>query len=162
MRQELPTPPRAVQLSLAPAPRRIRLQQSSLAGFRHHDAPSLWAALARRERLSLSREADNPHDPNAVALLWRGRKLGYLPRGENLVAARLLDRDRRLSARIARLDPGADYNRRIGIEVLLEDAPPRPYQSGPRRPASSAGAGTPVPPAATGGTDSASQARNSS
>jgi hypothetical protein len=99
--------------------RGIRLQRSHLAGFRHHDAPRLWPALARRTRLTLEHEADNPHDPNAVALRWRGRKLGYLPRGENLVAARLLDRQRNLSARIERLDPRADVNARIAIEVLM-------------------------------------------
>jgi hypothetical protein len=99
--------------------RQIPLQHTMLAGFRHHDAPSLWPALGPREPLDLRREADNPHDPQAVALLWRGRKLGYLPRRENLVAARLLDRSRNLSARIARVDPKADYNRRIAVEVLL-------------------------------------------
>jgi hypothetical protein len=75
--------------------------------------------LARRTRLTLERERDNPHDPDAVALHWRGRKLGYLPRGENLVAARLLDRQRPLSARIERLDPTAQRNARIRIEVLM-------------------------------------------
>jgi hypothetical protein len=159
MRREHPTLPGAVQLTLAPPPRQIRLQQTSLAGFRHHEAPDLWDALSRRARLCLAREADNPHDPNAVALLWRGRKLGYLPRGENLVAARLLDRSRSLSARIARLDPGADYNRRIGIEVLLEDCPPRPQRGSPR-PSCATAAGPSAP--GTGGTDSSSQARNSS
>lgn len=99
--------------------RQISLQHTALAGFRHHEAPLLWPALARRATLTLRREADNPHDPNAVALLWHGRKLGYLPRGENLVAARLLDRRRNLSARIEQLDPQAEGNRRIRIEVLM-------------------------------------------
>ena len=112
------------QLALEPAghPRQARpiaLQHTQLAGFRHHEAPQLWPALARRTQLTLERERDNPHDPNAVALRWRGRKLGYLPRGENLVAARLLDRQRPLSARIERLDPTAEHNARIGIEVLM-------------------------------------------
>ena len=112
------------QLDLTPGQgaeqaRTIRLQRSTLAGFRHHDAPALWPALTRRTQLVLQREEDNPHDSNAVALLWRGRKLGYLPRGENLVTARLLDRQRNLSARIERLDPHAEGNRRIRIEVLM-------------------------------------------
>ena len=112
------------QLDLAPGPgagqaRTVRLQRSALAGFRHHDAPVLWPALTRRTQLTLRREEENPHDSNAVALLWRGRKLGYLPRGENLVAARLLERQRNLSARIERLDPHAEGNRRIRIEVLM-------------------------------------------
>ncbi len=102
-----------------PLGRQITLQHTALAGYRHHEAPALWPALTRRARLTLHREADNRHDANAVALLWRGRKLGYLPRGENLVAARLLDRQRNLSARIEHLDPGAERNRRIHIRVLL-------------------------------------------
>lgn len=115
-------PPKQPELALEPAgrPRRpIALQHTHLAGFRHHEAPQLWPALARRAPLTLERERDNPHDPDAVALRWRGRKLGYLPRGQNLVAARLLDRQRPLSARIERLDPSAERNARIGLEVLM-------------------------------------------
>lgn len=108
-----------VQRAGPPVARVVRLQRSTLAGFRHHEAPQLWPALARRAPLTLDREADNPYDANAVALRWRGRKLGYLPRGENLVAARLLDRQRQLCARIERLDPNAERNARIGIEVIL-------------------------------------------
>lgn len=99
--------------------RRISIQHTTLAGFRHHDAPLLWPALRPRSLLTLEREAGNPHDANAVALRWRGRKLGYLPRAENLVAARLLDRQRRLSARILGLVPEAERNARIRIEVVM-------------------------------------------
>jgi len=101
------------------AERRIQLQRTTVSGFRHHEAPRLWAALRPHATLTLEREADNPHDPNAVALRWRGRKLGYLPRGENLVVARLLDRKRRLSARVERLAAGAPRNARIRVEVLM-------------------------------------------
>jgi hypothetical protein len=99
--------------------RHILLQRTALAGFRHHAAPTLWPALRRQALLTLAREPDNPHDPNAVALLWRGQKLGYLPRGENLVAARLLDRQRRLSARIDGLLERAEHNRRIRLAILM-------------------------------------------
>lgn len=99
--------------------RTVLLQRTRLSGFRHHAAARLWPMLARHALLTLAREPDNPHDPHAVALYWRGEKLGYLPRGENLVAARLLDRRRQLSARIERLRPDAERNRRIGIEVLM-------------------------------------------
>jgi hypothetical protein len=99
--------------------RRITIQHTTLSGFRHHEAPLLWAALRPRSLLTLEHEADNPHDPHAVILRWRGRKLGYLPRGENLVVATLLDRQRCLSARIERLSPNAACNARIGVEVLM-------------------------------------------
>jgi hypothetical protein len=99
--------------------RRILLQRSAITGFRHHQAGDLWAALRTDALLTLKREVDNPWDPDAVALHWRDRKLGYLPRGENLVVARLLDRERNLSARITALHPGAGPNERIRVEVLL-------------------------------------------
>lgn len=99
--------------------RRVLIQHSRLAGFRHHAAAELWPALRGRPPLSLAREPDNPHDPDAVALYWRGYKLGYLPRGENFVVARLLDEQRRLSARVERLSPRAEHNHRVALAVLL-------------------------------------------
>ncbi|MGB5733088.1 MAG: HIRAN domain-containing protein [Thiohalocapsa sp.] len=99
--------------------RHITIQRTTLSGFRHHDAPRLWLALQPGALLTLQRERDNPHDEDAVALHWRGHKLGYLPQRENLVAARLLDKARSLSARIIRLAPDAERNARIGIKVLM-------------------------------------------
>ena len=99
--------------------RQILLQRSHLAGFRHHEAPALWPALRRGAPLNLVREAENPSDADAVAVYWRGRKLGYLPHGENLMAACLLDRRRGLIARIQGLAPRAEHNHRLCIEVLL-------------------------------------------
>jgi len=95
------------------------IQHSRLAGFRHHGAPALWPALRTGAALTLAAEQCNPHDPDAVAVYWHGRKLGYLPRGENLVASRLLARRRRLSARIRRLRPGAEHDRRLELDVLM-------------------------------------------
>lgn len=94
------------------------IQHSRLAGFRHHAAPKVWPALSRGCRLSLRPESDNPYDPEAVAVYWRGAKLGYLPRGENLVASRLLAR-RNLSARVRRIVPDAELNHRLELDVLM-------------------------------------------
>jgi hypothetical protein len=52
------------------------------------------------EALELAREPANPHDPLAVRVAWRGRKLGYVPRAENAPIARLLDAGQPLEARI--------------------------------------------------------------
>jgi hypothetical protein len=97
----------------------VVIQLSTLAGFRHHQAPMLWPALRLGAPLNLVREADNAADPDAVAVYWRGRKLGYLPRGENLMAAALLNRRRALSARIRRLAPRAQRNQRLSLEVRM-------------------------------------------
>jgi hypothetical protein len=99
--------------------RHLVIQRSRLAGFRHHEAPTLLPALRAGSPLTLCAERDNPHDGDAVAIHWQGHMLGYLPRGENLVVARLLARQRRLSARVRRLIPDADHNERLQIEILM-------------------------------------------
>jgi hypothetical protein len=113
----------STNLSLAPDEatlgRRTVIQRSALAGFRHHAALRVWPALRDNDLLSLVREADNPHDADAVAIYWKSRKLGYLPRGENFLVARLLDRERTLSARVRRLLPNAAHNQRVRMDVLL-------------------------------------------
>jgi len=110
---------RPLALSTGSSRRHLVIQRSPITGFRHHEAPSIWAALQPRVPVTLVREPSNRHDPDAVALYWKGRKLGYLPRRENFVVARLLQGERRLSARIRHLRPKATRNLRIQVEVLL-------------------------------------------
>jgi hypothetical protein len=99
---------------------RLLVQSSPLAGFRYHAAAQVWEQLRVGDRLELYREPDNPHDANAIAVAWRGRKLGYLPRRDNAALAWGLDRGERLQARISRLAPHPNPARRIEIEVFVE------------------------------------------
>ena len=96
------------------------MQSSPLAGFRYHAAAQVWEELRVGDPLELVRERDNPHDPNAVSVAWRGRKLGYVPRHENAALAWGLDRGASLAARISRLAPGAPPSRRLEFEVVAE------------------------------------------
>jgi len=99
---------------------RLLVQSSPLAGFRYHEAAQVWQELRVGDALELRREPDNAHDANAVSVSWRGRKLGYLPRRDNAVAAWGLDRGQRLGARISRLAPHPNPARRVEIEVYAE------------------------------------------
>src|SRR3990172_7530846 len=53
---------------------RLLVQSAPLAGFRYHAAGEVWSELRVGDALELLRETDNPHDANAVAVAWRGRK----------------------------------------------------------------------------------------
>lgn len=56
------------------------------------DMISTGRGLAKvKDRLTLKREPDNAHDPNAVAVYWLDRMLGYLPRQDAKVVARVMD-----------------------------------------------------------------------
>lgn len=99
---------------------RIVVQSAPLAGFRYYAAAELWQELRVGDRLELVRETENAHDANAVAVAWRGRKLGYVPRRDNALLAWGLDRGEPLQARISRLAPHPNPARRIRFEVFLE------------------------------------------
>jgi len=99
---------------------RLLVQSSPLAGFRHHAAAEVWAELRVGDALELAREPQNAFDRNAIAVTWRGRKLGYVPRRENVALAWGLDRGERLRARISRLAPHPNPARRIEFEVYIE------------------------------------------
>jgi len=99
---------------------RILVQNSPLAGFRYHAAAELWRELRVGDRLELEREPANPHDANAVSVVWRGRKLGYVPRRENAGLAWGLDRGTPLRARISALAEHPNPARRVRFEVYVE------------------------------------------
>ena len=98
----------------------LLVQSSPLAGYRYGEAAALWPLLQPGDALELVREADNPHDPNAVRVDWRGRKLGYVPRRDNAALAWGLDRGTPLQARVSRLVEHANPARRIEFEVYIE------------------------------------------
>ena len=99
---------------------RLLVQNSPLAGFRYHAAAELWRELRVGDRLELEREPDNPHDANAVVVLWRGHKLGYVPRRENAALAWGLERGAPLRARISALAEHPNPARRVRFEVYVE------------------------------------------
>jgi hypothetical protein len=79
----------------------------------------VWAALRVGDRLELVAEPDNPHDARAIAVLWRGRKLGYLPRAENRTAGLALAQGSRIEARIAHLRQHPNPRQRVGIDIYV-------------------------------------------
>ena len=98
---------------------RILVQSSPLAGFRYYAGETLWHEMREGDRLALVREADNPHDANAVRVEWRGQKLGYLPRAENRSVAAAMDGGEAVDARIARLRQHRNPWQRVLIEVFV-------------------------------------------
>ena len=98
---------------------RILVQSSPLAGFRYYAGEALWHEMREGDRLALVREADNPHDANAVRIEWRGQKLGYLPRAENRAVAAAIDGGEPVAARIAKLRQHRNPWQRVLIEVFV-------------------------------------------
>jgi hypothetical protein len=103
------------------APEALMLVQNSpLAGFRYYQGTALWDDMKVGDRLQLVREADNPHDVNAIRIEWNGQPLGYLPRRENAAVARHMDRGARVEARITQLKQSRNPWQRIAFDVLVK------------------------------------------
>src|SRR4026208_151566 len=77
----------------------LLVERSPLAGFRSPELAAVMPVLQHGDALDLVREGENPHDPNAVRVEWRGRKLGYVPRSENGALAWARDRGEELRRR---------------------------------------------------------------
>lgn len=97
------------------------LQVSPVAGFQHYAGPALFPLMRMGDALALAREADNPYDPRAVRVLWRGVQIGYAPRLDNADLARFMDRGLRLEGRILHLQASRDPWKRILMEVVILD-----------------------------------------
>jgi 2-polyprenyl-6-methoxyphenol hydroxylase-like FAD-dependent oxidoreductase len=76
---------------------RMLIQSAAVAGFRHHQAPTLFDQLRPGDMLILKREPDNPYDRHAIQVLWQGQLLGYVPRRNNQALAWAMDQNPQLS-----------------------------------------------------------------
>jgi len=99
---------------------RILIQSSPLAGFQFYRGKILWSEMKVGDPLALVREPDNSYDPNAVRVVWRGEKLGYVPRADNADLARHMDRGTEVEARISRLTEDKNPWKRIRFDVFTQ------------------------------------------
>ena len=111
-----------VNIAFAGEPRveaRILIQSSPLAGFQFYSGKVVSSEMKVGDPLTLVREPDNPYDPNAVRVEWRGEKLGYVPRADNADLARHLDRGTKVEARISLLTEERNPWQRIRFDVYV-------------------------------------------
>ena len=95
----------------------LLIQSSPLAGSQFHALPDVVGQIRVGDLLTLQREPTNPHDANAIRVLWQGHMLGYVPRRENKAIARAMDRGQPLLARVVALRPDESPWRRLRFEI---------------------------------------------
>ncbi|GCF94834.1 restriction endonuclease [Enterococcus florum] len=94
-----------------------------LAGFAYHDGLEVIEKLTLGKSVTLAAEPDNPHDPYAVAVFFRGYKLGYVPSGKNEHLSQLLyfGYDDIFEARIQSVNMENHPERQFRVVVRLKD-----------------------------------------
>ncbi len=96
----------------------IRLSSPYVAGFQYYQGPDIEPQLQENNLLMLKREPTNPYDCYAVEVYQNDAKLGYLPRAENKVIARLMDQGVAVKAKIEKIKPEEQPYRRIKAKVF--------------------------------------------
>ena len=92
-----------------------------VAGFQYYAGKRVWEGLKVGDALTLVRDADNPHDANAIRIEWHGEMLGHVPRAGNTSVAKLMDKGVKVSGRIVHLQPGRSHWQRIMFEIVLDE-----------------------------------------
>jgi len=98
----------------------LHLHDCTIAGSHHYDCHAVLVHLRVGDSLALRREPANRHDARAVEVWWRRRKLGYLPRNDNAVAASLLDRGHALHAEVTGIDDPDEEWEPVRLRVWLD------------------------------------------
>ena len=61
-----------------------------IAGFRYYDGLEVIDELVVGSSVDLIAEAENPYDPEAIAVYYKGLKVGYMPRKQNQILSSFL------------------------------------------------------------------------
>lgn len=103
-----------------PKTRDIYLDSLYIAGFQYYQGVKQEAYLKENDPILLKRQTENAYDYFAVEVYRENRKLGYLPRTDNKIIARMMDQGVEVKAKISSINPEAHPFRRVKIRVYLE------------------------------------------
>lgn len=96
------------------------LCEVAIAGLPYHDASELEAInyFELGDELILQREPENGHDSAAIAIQTpEGHMLGYVPKDDNAIPARLLDQGIALIAEVSALNPDLPNWGRMMVKI---------------------------------------------
>lgn len=100
----------------------IFLFDTYIAGTTHIEGmEELEPCIHIDDRLDFFREPDNRYDPEAIVIKTAaGAKIGYVPRQDNVIFARLMDAGKLLFGRISQKKKKGSWVK-IGIKVFLHE-----------------------------------------
>lgn len=101
--------------------REIFLIETHIAGTSHLDLKEIEKQLEKEEFLKLIREPDNQYDSLAILIFdSKGNKLGYIPKSNNEVLARLMDAGKFIFGKIE-LKEWINSWLKLTIRIYLKD-----------------------------------------
>jgi hypothetical protein len=94
-----------------------------IAGFAYWEGLEVIEELKIGSELSLVAEPDNPYDNEAVAICYKGKKLGYVPKDKNSEISKFLffGYGEFFESYINRVSPDQHPERQFGVVIKLKD-----------------------------------------
>lgn len=108
----------AFAVDLAVEYQKVYLLHFFVRGFQYYEGPKIIDRINRDGLVDLVREPDNPYDENAIAIHFEGKKIGYVPREDNLVLSNIIDAGLLdLQAEITFVEPDAATWEQISVAI---------------------------------------------
>ena len=99
----------------------VLVKDMHIAGTMHIvGIDELVAGLAVGQKLTFVREPHNPHDALAIRVFAGDDRLGFVPRRQNEMIARMMDSGKAIGAKITGIEKLGRWNK-IHMEVFLDD-----------------------------------------
>ena len=95
----------------------------SLAGFTYYDGIEVFQELKVGTLLTMQAEPENKYDPNAVAIYYGDKKLGFIPKEENKQIFQFLTLGHTdlFETRINRISPESHPEKQVGVLVRINE-----------------------------------------
>ncbi len=99
------------------------LSHFNIAGFTYYDGALVFQKLHIGTQLTLKLELDNKYDARAIAIYYKDKKLGFVPRTENRILYKLLmvGLKRNLQVVIQRVSKNEHPENQIQVVVHLTE-----------------------------------------
>ncbi len=96
----------------------VLLEHFYIAGYYYYDGDKIENQLKPNVPLTIKRESNNPHDPKAISLWYKGNKLGFVPRHKNTTLTKLLDQQIDIKAIINKIYSDANPWNRVFVDII--------------------------------------------
>ena len=95
------------------------IYRCALSGLSHKDYALHARNIQAGDELTLERDSGNSYDSFAIKVLFEEDQIGWVPKGQNEILARLLDAELDLRARVISHDTSVALDRRLYINIYL-------------------------------------------
>ena len=100
-----------------------QVSEFHIAGFKFYDGALVLEKLKPGMKLKMVADPTNPHDPYAVELHYKKKKLGFVPGGECglFSLADFYGHKGVFEARVLQVDPEADPWKQVRVGIYITD-----------------------------------------